>query len=154
MLVWEAQTHLRHQTWTTLTNISTLSALPCLRVGDCNEVLHPDEHQGVGQRSNAHIQAFRDALDVCMLIDLGYKGNFWTFEKKVTGGTHTRCRLDRALVNASWLARFLLASVKHLTGVTSDHEPLLLEREVGHVAQFQKTFRYETMWETMTISGI
>uniref|UniRef100_A0A8R7UFR7 Uncharacterized protein n=1 Tax=Triticum urartu TaxID=4572 RepID=A0A8R7UFR7_TRIUA len=30
----EAQTHLRHQTWTTLKNISTLSALPWLCLGD------------------------------------------------------------------------------------------------------------------------
>ena len=49
----EAQTHMRHQTWTTLKNISTLSCLPRLCLGDFNEVLHPDEHQGVGQRSNA-----------------------------------------------------------------------------------------------------
>ena len=85
----EAQTHLRHQTWTTLKNVSTLSTLPWLCLGDFNEVLHPDEHHSIGQRSNAQIQAFRDVLDVCMLLDLGYKGNFWTFEKKVTGGTYT-----------------------------------------------------------------
>ena len=52
-------------------------------MGDFNDVLRPDEHHGIGQRSNAQIQAFHDVLDVCMLLDLGYKGNFWTFEKKV-----------------------------------------------------------------------
>ena len=111
-------------------------------------MLRPHEHQGVGQRSNAQIQAFREVLDVCMLIDLGYKGNFWTFEKKVTGGTYTRCRLDRALASAPWLASFPSASVIHLLGVTSDHAPLLIERDAGIAARFQKPFRYETMWET------
>lgn len=61
-----------------------------------------------------------------MLLDLGYKGNFCTFEKKVSGGSYTRCRLDRALVNAAWMERFPSASVTHLIGATSDHSPLLL----------------------------
>ena len=51
----EAQTHLRHQTWQVLKNISTLSTLPWLCIGDFNEVLRPNEHEGVGQRSNAQI---------------------------------------------------------------------------------------------------
>ena len=32
----EAQTHLRHETWTVLKNISTLSSLPWLCIGDFN----------------------------------------------------------------------------------------------------------------------
>ena len=119
----EAQTHLRHQTWTTLKNISTTSSLPWLCLGDFNEVLRPEEHEGVGQRSNAQIQAFRDTIDVCMLLDLGYSGRFCTFEKKATGGTYTRCRLDRALVSTDWMARFPSASSSHLNGATSDHSP-------------------------------
>lgn len=129
-------------------NISTLSDLPWLCLGDFNEVLRPDEHQGVGQCSNAQIQAFREVLNVCMLLDLGYKGNFWTFEKKVTGGSYTRCRLDRALANASWLAKFPLAAVTHLTGVTSDHVPLLLELDASTHERVQRPFRYELMWES------
>lgn len=113
----EARTHLRHQTWTTLKNIGTLSDLPWLCIGDFNEVLRPDEHQGVGQRSNAQIQAFREVLDVCMLLDLGFRGNVWTFEKKVTGGSYTKCRLDRALASTAWLARFPSAAVTHLRGL-------------------------------------
>ena len=66
----EAQTHLRYKTWDTLKNISSSSNLPWLCVGDFNEVLRPDDHEGVGQWSNAQIQAFRDAVDVCMLLDL------------------------------------------------------------------------------------
>ena len=82
-----------------------------------------------------------------MLLDLGYKGNFWTFEKKVTGGTYTRCRLDRALVNSDWLTMFPLASVTHLTGVTSDHSPLQLNLDAGANDRVNRPFRYETMWE-------
>lgn len=33
------------------------------------------------------MDGFKDALDVCGLIDLGFKGRTWTFGKKVAGGT-------------------------------------------------------------------
>ena len=59
----ESQTHLRHQTWDVLKGISTMSDLPWLCFGDFNEVLRPEEHDGVADRSNAQIQAFRDAVD-------------------------------------------------------------------------------------------
>lgn len=77
--------------------ISTLSDLPWLCLGDINEVLCPKEHEGIANRSNAQIQGFRDVVDLCMLLDIGYQGRFWTFEKKVGGGSFTRARLDRAL---------------------------------------------------------
>jgi hypothetical protein len=146
----EAQTHLRHQTWDTLKNISNLSDLPWLCIGDFNEVLRPDEHEGVGQRSNAQIQAFRDAVDVCMLVDIGFKGRFWTFEKKVAGGSYTRVRLDRALGSAEWCALFPNASLTHLEAATSDHCPIHLElnREQAVLTSAPKIFRYEVAWET------
>lgn len=70
------------------------------------------------------------------------------FEKKVVCGTYTKCRLDRALANADWLAKFPLASVTHQTGVTSDHSPLLLALGGGNAKHVQRPFKYEVMWET------
>ena len=95
----EAQTHLRYR-------ISTSSSLPWMCIGDFNEVLCSSEHVGIGMRSNAQIQAFRDTVDICMLIDIGYKGRQWTFEKRVAGGTYTRCRLDRELISDEMSAQY------------------------------------------------
>jgi hypothetical protein len=78
----EAKTQERFKTWDMLKDISTTSMLPWLCIGDFNEVLRPDEHEGIGHRSQAQIQGFRDAVDICELIDLGFKGHFWTWEKK------------------------------------------------------------------------
>ena len=111
----EAQTHILYRTWDTMKNISSLSPLPWLCIGDFNEVLCPTKHEGIGTGSNAQIQAFRDATDVCMLLDIGYKGPFWTFEKKVAGGTYTRCRLDRALGSTDWCSMFPFAGLNHVT---------------------------------------
>ena len=97
----EAQVNQRYRTWDMLHGIAGLSHLPWAVIGDFNEVIHAYEHDGVGQRSQAQMDAFHDALDICGLTDVGYRGTTWTFEKKVAGGTYTRVRLDRALATPS-----------------------------------------------------
>ena len=148
MFYGEARTHLRHQTWDVMKGISNLSELPWVCIGDFNEVLRPDEQEGVGERSNAQIQGFRDAVDICMLMDMGYQGHFWTYEKKVVGGTYTRVRLDRAMATAEWNEMFPQAYLKHLTASTSDHCPILLEFRGRDRPHLKKEFKYEVMWET------
>jgi hypothetical protein len=93
---------------------------------------------------------FRDVVDVCGLCDLGYKGVPWTFEKRVTGGSFCRTRLDRALASPSWCSRFPEAELHHLSDfVTSDHLPILLSREArGQGRKGTKLFRYELAWES------
>lgn len=81
----EAQRHLRHKTWDLLKFLSTESDLPWICVGDYNEVLRPEEHLGIAARDPVQMRGFREAVDVCGLIDLGYIGRDWTFEKKVRG---------------------------------------------------------------------
>ena len=71
----EAQVSERHKTWDLLKDICGDSPLPWLCIGDFNEVLRSDEHVGIGRRSASQIQGFRDTVDVCNLIDLGYN---WT----------------------------------------------------------------------------
>jgi hypothetical protein len=56
-----------------------------LCIGDFNEVPHREEHMGVNEWSNSQIHAFQDTVDVCELMDLGYTGTAWTFEKKISG---------------------------------------------------------------------
>jgi hypothetical protein len=52
--------------------------------------------------------------DTCELMDLGYTGTPWTFEKKVAGGTICRVRQDRAFATASSCELFPLANLQHL----------------------------------------
>lgn len=125
------------------------SSLPWVCLGDFNEVLRQDEHDGIGQRCQAQMQGFRDAVDVCGLIDLGFQGRKWTFEKKVAGCMFTRVRLDRALASDEWSSLFPTATVEHLTAATSDHSPILLKLEATAMNQKkEKLFRYEVMWDS------
>jgi hypothetical protein len=149
----EAHASERHKTWDMLKFIKASSPLPWLCIGNFNEVLLREEHVGVNERSNTQIQVFRETVDVCGLMDLGYTGTAWTFEKKLTGGTYCRVRLDRGLATLSWAERFPLATVNHLNATASDHSAILLRHVPGEVIPpVQRLFRYEAMWETHQVS--
>jgi hypothetical protein len=82
---------------------------------------------------------------------LALRGTNGPSTKRVASGSFCRCRLDRALVTAEWSSRFLLATVKHLNGATSNHCPLFLrwrESVRQRLATDDKIFRYELMWES------
>ncbi|XP_073351907.1 uncharacterized protein [Aegilops tauschii subsp. strangulata] len=126
-------------------NLASLHDIPWICLGGFNEVLRQDEHDGIGTRSQSQIQSFRDAVDVCGLLDLGFTGRMWTFEKKVVGGSYTRVRLDRALATADWCAQFPSVVVEHLSAATSDHSPILVQLAPQVPKKIQKRFRYEVM---------
>ncbi|XP_073360387.1 uncharacterized protein [Aegilops tauschii subsp. strangulata] len=126
------------------------NTLPWVCIGDFNDILRPEEQLGPNERDSAQIAGFREAVDVCELADLGYKGLDWTFEKRIVGGDYCRVRLDRALATPSWSSMFPFASLEHLTAAKSDHSPILLlnELESNNLRlTLKKPFRYECMWE-------
>ena len=117
-------------------------------IGDFNEVLHGYEHDGVGSRSQAQMDGFRDALDTCGLSDIGYTGTDWTFEKKVAGGTFTRVRLDRCVANPEWAFSYPSANLEHKATASSDHVALHLRLDGLHACSGSpKPFKYEVCWE-------
>lgn len=146
----EAQVQDRYKTWDTLRGIVSASSRPwmAMAIGDFNEVLHQHEHDGVGNRSQAQMDGFRDALDTVGLSDIGYRGNTWTFEKKVAGGSYTRVRLDRCVATAAWSMPFPDAELVHETAACSDHVHLLLNLGLHAPKVGPKTFKYECAWET------
>jgi hypothetical protein len=73
--------------------IKSSSDLPWVCIGDFNEVSHQSEHNGVQERSNAQMAGFREMVDVCGLLNLGFEGCSCTFEKKVAGGPIARLDL-------------------------------------------------------------
>ncbi|XP_073353561.1 uncharacterized protein [Aegilops tauschii subsp. strangulata] len=94
------------------------------------------------------MDGFRDVLDVCGLLDLGHKGTWWTFEKRVAGGTYTRVRLDRAVADAAWSTVFPFAEVSNETAACSGHGPIVLKLTDDEEARRKpKSFKYEVMWE-------
>lgn len=71
--------------------------------------------------------AFRDALTVCELVDLGFSGVPYTYDNGQLGNKNVRVRLDRACADEKWQDLFPATQVVHLVTSCSDHCPLLIQ---------------------------
>jgi hypothetical protein len=89
----EAEVNERHKTWDMLKFIKASSPLPWMCIGDFNEVLLREEHMGVNERSNTRIQAFRDTVDICELMDLATRVRRGLLKKKLREEPTAGCGL-------------------------------------------------------------
>ena len=62
----------------------------------------------------------------CGLIEVDFIGPKFTWIYQRRGGYQIRERLDRALVNSDWAAKFPMAKLLHKSSSISDHCPLIL----------------------------
>ena len=89
---------------------------------------------------------FRDTMDLCGFIDLGFKGNPFTWKKHFKNRQTSWERLDRGLVNNEWLLRYRGTTIHLLTCNTSDYYPLLIEPEMVEPTNPEKPYHFEEMW--------
>ncbi|XP_017604249.1 uncharacterized protein LOC108451022 [Gossypium arboreum] len=57
-------------------------------------------------RDERRMERFRNVLSVCQLTDVGFSGNWFTWEKGNLPETNIRERLDRRVANKEWMAMF------------------------------------------------
>ena len=79
--------------------------LPWCYMGDFNEILQSEEKRGGRIRPHVQMQAFRDVLDVCGFVDLGFTRPEFTWHSRRHGHLIWE-RLDRGMANYDWLAKF------------------------------------------------
>ena len=121
--------------------------LPWCFLCDFNELLQVQDKQGRPPQAHNHMQAFRDTLDTCGFVDLGYSGPDFTWHG-CRGGELIWERLDQGVANYEWLAKFPTRQVRHLNCFTSDHRPILvsLASNVERQRWRRKLFRFEAKW--------
>ena len=144
----EPITHKRHESWDLLRHLKSQFLLPWVCAGDYNEIVRGLEKKGGANRSHAQMQLFRDALDACEFVDMGYSGCQFTWKNFFRDGNSIWKRLDRSLANNEWLARFGGSKVVHLNCSNSDHSPLLIIPKPVDSVNPSKPFRFEEMWLT------
>uniref|UniRef100_A0A2N9IJ19 Endonuclease/exonuclease/phosphatase domain-containing protein n=1 Tax=Fagus sylvatica TaxID=28930 RepID=A0A2N9IJ19_FAGSY len=117
------ETQNREESWTLLRRLNSQYTLPWCCLGDFNELVRIDEKQGKHSRSDRQMQLFRDVLDDCGFVDLGFTGPLFTWTNN-RAGDMTWERLDRVVATLDWLTQFPTARVHHLdsTLTRSDHK--------------------------------
>lgn len=91
------------------------------------------------------MQVFRDILDECGFVDLGFVGNEFTWCKNDPDGCTSWERLDRAVCNDEWLSYFLASKVVHLECGSSNYKPIIIN-PLGIPQRRQKPWCFEQVW--------
>ena len=80
------ETTKRFEAWNKLRNLNTHPEMPWLCVGDFNEITRLDEKVGGAIRTHNQMQLFRDVIDECRFMDLGFVGPKFTWSKHFENG--------------------------------------------------------------------
>ncbi|KAK6123351.1 hypothetical protein DH2020_042911 [Rehmannia glutinosa] len=146
----EPNVSLRRRFWSQFNRIYFSPHLPWLCFGDFNEVLAQSEFQGTGLRAEWQIQAFREAISQCSLMDMGFKGDPFTWHRLSVHSYTQRARLDRCFHNGHFENIFPRKLVSHIPTISSDHQALLIQAHdlstPTHFPGRKKPFRFEACW--------
>ena len=104
------------------------------------------EKMGGSNRNQAQMQLFKDFIDECGFIDLGFVGSHFTWSKHFADGHSIWERMDRGLANHERFLKFPGTKVHHLHSNSSDHSPLWITPNGLEIPSFAKPFRFEEMW--------
>ncbi|KAA3474021.1 reverse transcriptase [Gossypium australe] len=85
----------QHESWRLLQVLGQEQQCPWLVSRDFNEILYSSEKRGGQMREERRMIAFREALEDCKLMDLGFQGTWFTWERGNLPETNIRERLDR-----------------------------------------------------------
>ena len=120
--------------------------MPWLLLGDFNEVLSSENKFGGRSINLNRALDFKECLDTCSLLDLGFSGPKFTWSNLRQVPDLILERIDRCFANSSWRLLYPEASITHLPRVFSDHCPVLLELSKPPPASLNRPFRFQTMW--------
>ncbi|XP_060960190.1 uncharacterized protein LOC115703873 [Cannabis sativa] len=142
----EPNRNLRKRTWDLIWELKSKSTLPWCIIGDLNNVTSQEDKKGGNPYPRWLVEGFNDTLVDCGLHDLELYGYPYTWERSRGKPEWVEVRIDRALVNQSWLDFFPLAKLFNLEVSTSDHTPLNLVLVNEVVVARNHVFRFENAW--------
>uniref|UniRef100_A0A2N9FS20 CCHC-type domain-containing protein n=1 Tax=Fagus sylvatica TaxID=28930 RepID=A0A2N9FS20_FAGSY len=133
--------------WRNLSIIAANHDLPWVMIGDFNDIMSSEEKWGGNVPSHTRISEYRDCMNKCNMIDLGFSGPKYTWSNLHDISSLIMQRLDRAWANPSWSVLFPNALVTHLPRFHSD--PLSYTCSLFVTILFVtslRPFRFENMW--------
>lgn len=84
------------------------------------------------RRKEKRMVKFREMLEECQLMDVGYLGLWFMLERRNLLEMNIRERLDKGVVNVEWMNLFLNILIRHLPHSFSDHCPILIQIDQGN----------------------
>ena len=116
----------RMKSWNLMRNLHGRFSVPWLCEGDFNEITKTHEKKDGRLRPYIQMKNFRDALDECGLMDLGYVGSKFTWFKNFANGIVVWELLNRAMGTTNWFDNNLATKVMIMECGSLDHKPLLI----------------------------
>ncbi|XP_016676453.1 uncharacterized protein [Gossypium hirsutum] len=92
----------RKESWDLLRHLKRGNNRPWLITGDFNEILFSYEKQGGRVKEKRQMTAFREVLEECEINNLGFFGQWFTWEMGRLMTNNIRERLDRGVANPKW----------------------------------------------------
>ncbi|XP_030963921.1 uncharacterized protein LOC115985091 [Quercus lobata] len=132
--------------WNNLIKVSELHNMPWVLARDFNEPLLGEDKFGGRAVSVNRSLLFKECLDKCSMIDIGFSGPRFTWTNKRDIQALIQERIDRFFVNPSWCLLYPEARVVHLTRCHSDHCPVLMEMQPRRGSGRNRHFKFQTCW--------
>lgn len=115
-------------------------------IGDFNDLLSQQEKRGGQPHPRWACRGFSEAIQDCELVELGFYGHPFTWERRVEGVALVEEKFDRALGCPRWCEIFPDARVENLAASGSDHSPILLKVIKMIYRPVENRFRFENSW--------
>lgn len=131
--------------WDEMSLLAQECSLPWFTIGDFNDVISPNEKKGGNLLSSSSSSCLANGLQECNLIDIGFKGNPFTWNNKRLGDANIQERLNRAVANERWINLYPQAVLRHVLALKSNHRPLLLETNPINISG-PKPFIFLSLW--------
>jgi hypothetical protein len=142
--------HKRHEAWSLLRYLKSLSPLPWVCAGDFNEILDLSVKVRGAGRSNQLMAPFKDTLVFCDLKEVELRGPFFTWDNGRDGADFTKERLDRVVTNREWRVLFPKVEVASEMVLSSDHTvTIVATKGLSDGLNQRRIFRYEAGWSEM-----
>ena len=138
----------RKHLWANLKIQATaFSHMPWIIMGDFNAIRFRNERKGGSCDWPAYMNDLNDTLFEVGLDDLRYGGPLFTWHNSRVNG-HILRKLDRVLVNPSWLHSFAHSYAEFLPFSVSDHSPAVVK--LGFPPSLPKCpFKFFNFWTEM-----
>ncbi|XP_074344595.1 uncharacterized protein LOC141683745 [Apium graveolens] len=102
----------RVEAWNMISMLAQKPSLPWCMIGDYNDLMFDSEKKGGRKQPRALLQGFSDIVANCGLIDFGYEGEYFNWERCRGTDLWIQERPERGLATRAWLNLFPNAVVK------------------------------------------